>query len=33
MTNAERGRSLIEEIGKRVARAYSWDMLDEPVDR
>jgi len=33
MTNADQGRLLIEEIGKRVARAYSWDMLDAPVER
>jgi len=33
MTNAGRGNELIEEVARRVAAAYSWDALDEPIER
>ena len=33
MMNASEGAALIQEIGKRVERAYRWDSLGEPVLR
>lgn len=33
MTNADRGGELMGEIATRVAKAYGWDSLDEPVPR
>lgn len=33
MTNSDSGGALIEEISKRVQRAYAWDVLAEPVPR
>lgn len=33
MTNADRGTQLINEVEKRVATAYQWDMLDKPLRR
>ena len=33
MTNADQGGVIVGEIATRVARAYGWDTLDEPVGR
>jgi hypothetical protein len=33
MTNGDSGGKLIEELEARVASAYNWDSLDEPVHR
>lgn len=33
MTNSESGFELIDAMARRVAVAYSWDSLDEPVQR
>jgi CubicO group peptidase (beta-lactamase class C family) len=33
MTNASQGGDVIQEILKRVEKAYEWDSLDEPVPR
>ena len=33
MTNGDRGGAVMNEIAERVALAYAWDTLDEPVRR
>jgi CubicO group peptidase (beta-lactamase class C family) len=33
LTNADNGREVIDELLLRVAAAYGWDMLDEPLRR
>ena len=33
MTNADRGGEVMGEIRARVAKAYGWDSLDQPVPR
>jgi hypothetical protein len=33
MTNADSGGRLLAELQQRVAAAYKWDLLDQPLRR